>query len=86
MKKKNKKEISDYDHFDTTSFIDKANPLKLKALGYELLDEPPTKVVSIRLPTKLLNALKALGAKMDVPYQSLIKTYLWDRAVKKGHA
>lgn len=38
--------------------------------------KPTTKSISIRLPEALINELKVLANKMDVPYQSLIKMYL----------
>ena len=38
--------------------------------------KPSTKSISIRLPESLIDDLKVLANKMDVPYQSLIKMYL----------
>lgn len=38
-----------------------------------------TKTVSLRLSESMLNELKLLANKMDVPYQSLIKVYLRER-------
>jgi predicted DNA binding CopG/RHH family protein len=38
--------------------------------------KPSLKSVSIRLPEDLLNELKSLANKKDVPYQSLMKVYL----------
>ncbi len=38
-----------------------------------------TKTVSIRLSGSLLNALKKLANKKDVPYQSLMKIYLSEK-------
>lgn len=35
-----------------------------------------TQVVSIRLPSSLLNQLKAFASARDVPYQALIKLLL----------
>jgi predicted DNA binding CopG/RHH family protein len=42
---------------------------------------PTTKSISIRLPIYLIEDLKRLAHKMDVPYQSLIKMIL-TKAVK----
>ena len=56
--------------------------LKFEDIGLKLPDTPPTQVVSIRLPTDLLNEIKALGSQKDVPYQALIKLFL-SEAVKK---
>ncbi len=41
--------------------------------------KPSTKTISLRLPSSLLEALKALANKQDVPYQSLMKMFLADR-------
>ncbi len=73
---KKKKEITDYDKVETTKFIDRENPLKLADLDIELPDDEPTKVVSIRLPSKLLNQLKAYANERDVNYSAVIKMIL----------
>jgi predicted DNA binding CopG/RHH family protein len=36
--------------------------------------KPATKMISLRLPESMLNELRLLANKRDVPYQSLIKT------------
>lgn len=41
--------------------------------------KPATKTISLRLSESMLNELKLLANKMDVPYQSLIKVYLRER-------
>ena len=76
--------VKDYDYDDTTAFIDKNRPLKFEGLGLRLPEQPPTQVVSIRLPTDLLNQIKAIGSQNDVPYQALIKLYLADAVKKKS--
>ena len=38
--------------------------------------KPTTKSISIRLPESLIDELKVLANKRDVPYQSLAKIYL----------
>jgi len=73
---KKRKEITDYDKMETTKFIDRENPLKLADLDIELPDDEPTKVVSIRLPSKLLNQLKAYASERDVNYSAVIKMIL----------
>jgi predicted DNA binding CopG/RHH family protein len=60
---------------DSTEFIDwkkseKVNLPKLK---------PSTKTISLRLPEHILDELKMMARKRDVPYQSLIKIFLKDR-------
>ncbi len=41
--------------------------------------KPATKTISLRMSEAMLNELKLLANKMDVPYQSLIKVYLRER-------
>ena len=41
--------------------------------------KPSTKAISIRLPESLVEALKLLANKRDVPYQSLLKIFLAER-------
>jgi predicted DNA binding CopG/RHH family protein len=70
------KEIKDYDAADTSNRVNPAKQLKFEDLGLKLPETPPTQVVSIRLPSELLNELKAIGSQRDVPYQALIKLFL----------
>ena len=42
-----------------------------------------TETISLRLPAWLLARVKQLANKQDVPYQSLMKTYLNDRVEKE---
>lgn len=78
MKKKSKRRrvITDYDEFHTTAMIDRDKGLRFEDIGLKLPDMPPTQVISIRLPTALLNEIKALGSRDDVPYQAMIKLFL----------
>ena len=45
--------------------------------------KPSTKTISLRLPEFILDELKLLAHKRDVPYQSLIKIFLKDRIDKE---
>jgi len=63
--------------------INKKKRLRLEDIGLELPPAPPTQVISIRLPTELLNELKAMGSRDDVPYQALIKIMLADGVREK---
>lgn len=45
--------------------------------------KPSTKTISIRLPESLVEELKLLANKRDVPYQSLLKLYLAERVKKE---
>lgn len=66
MKKKiNKKKalvIDDYDEFDVSNMININKLLKFEDLGLRLPEQSPTQVVSIRIPTELLNEVKAKPA------------------------
>ncbi len=41
--------------------------------------KPSTKTISLRLPQSMLEELKLLANKRDVPYQSLVKIFLSER-------
>ena len=41
--------------------------------------KPSTKTISLRIPETMLNELRTIANKRDVPYQSLIKIFLKDR-------
>ena len=41
--------------------------------------KPTTKTISIRLPESMIEDLKLLANKRDVPYQSLLKIFLSER-------
>ena len=45
--------------------------------------KPSTKTISLRLPEHILDEIKMLARKKDVPYQSLIKIFLNDRLNKE---
>ena len=77
-------EIRDYDDRDTSTFIDPAKPLTFTDLGVALPKAPPTQVVSIRLPSTLLNELKAFASARDVPYQALIKLMLAEALARRN--
>lgn len=57
---------------DSTDYVDFS--LGERARFPEL--RPSAKTISLRLPVSLLEALKVLAHKRDVPYQSLIKLLL----------
>jgi predicted DNA binding CopG/RHH family protein len=60
---------------DSTEFIDwkKAKKVVLPNL------KPSVKTISIRLPEMMLEKLKLLANKRDIPYQSLLKIFLAER-------
>jgi len=60
---------------DSTEYIDwsEAEETVLPLL------KPSTKTISLRLPELMLNELRLIANKRDVPYQSLIKVFLKER-------
>jgi predicted DNA binding CopG/RHH family protein len=41
--------------------------------------KPSTRTISVRLPESMLDDLKMLANKKDIPYQSLLKVFLAER-------
>ena len=64
---------------DSTEYIDWS---KAKKATFSNL-KPSTKTISLRLPEFMLDELKVLAHKQDVPYQSLIKLFLKERIEKE---
>ena len=60
---------------DSTAYLDwsKAERVRLPNL------KPSTTAISLRLPLPLLERIKVAANKRDVPYQSLIKTWLAEK-------
>jgi predicted DNA binding CopG/RHH family protein len=46
---------------------------------------PSVKTISLRLPESMLEALKLIANKRDVPYQSLVKVFLAERIEQELH-
>ena len=62
---------------DSTEYLDwnKAKNIVLPNL------KPSTKKISLRLPESMIEELKLLANKRDVPYQSLLKIYLSEKNI-----
>ncbi len=69
------KERDFWSRADSTDYVDwkKAKKVTLSNL------KPSLKTISLRLPEFLLEELKLLANKRDVPYQSLLKIFLAER-------
>jgi predicted DNA binding CopG/RHH family protein len=67
------------DHFD----FSKQNRVQIE---FDPGVEAPVKSISIRLPREMLNELKVLANKKDIPYQSLIKVYLAEKIKEERRA
>lgn len=85
MSKKNHRQIPQFksedeerefwSEHDSAEYIDWKQS---KAVRFPKL-KPSTKTISIRFPEYLLDDLKMLANKKDVPYQSLLKIYIAER-------
>jgi len=66
---------------DSTEYIDwsEAKDVTMPKL------KPTLKTISIRLPEIMIEELKLLSNKRDVPYQSLMKIFLAERVEKELH-
>jgi len=64
-----------WDSHDSTEYIDwnQAEQITFANL------KPSTKKISLRLPESMIEELKLLAHKRDVPYQSLLKIFLAER-------
>ena len=64
---------------DSSEYIDwkKAKKVVLPNL------KPSVKTISLRLPESMLEEIKLLANKRDVPYQSLMKIFLSERIEKE---
>jgi predicted DNA binding CopG/RHH family protein len=60
---------------DSADYIDwqRAKDMRLPDL------QPTTRTISIRLPQPMIERLKVLANKRDVPYQSLLKMYVAEK-------
>ena len=73
---RNEKEEKDFwRKNDATEYLDFTRSDKLEMPNLK----PSTKSISIRLPESLLQRLKVIANKKDIPYQSLIKVYLAEK-------
>jgi predicted DNA binding CopG/RHH family protein len=64
---------------DSTDYVDWSQATRV-TLGRL---KPSTQTISIRLPAALLENLKLLANKRDVPYQSLLKIFLAERVAEE---
>jgi predicted DNA binding CopG/RHH family protein len=64
---------------DSTAYVDWS---QAQRLTFGQL-KPSTQTISIRLPAALLEDLKWLANKRDVPYQSLLKIFLAERVAQE---
>jgi predicted DNA binding CopG/RHH family protein len=61
---------------DSSDYVDWRNAERVRLPNLK----PSTRSISLRLPVALLERIKIAANKRDVPYQSLIKTWLAEKA------
>jgi predicted DNA binding CopG/RHH family protein len=64
-----------WDEHDSADFVDWKDARRIVLPNLQ----PSTKTISLRLPEHMLEELKLLANKRDVPYQSLLKMFLAER-------
>lgn len=62
-------------HADSADYVDWAGASRVVLPRLK----PSTRTISLRLPEHLIDSLKLLANKRDVPYQSLLKLFLSER-------
>ena len=70
-----KEELEFWSRHDSTEYLDYS---KAKRPLFPRL-KPSTETISLRLPKYLLEELKTLANKRDVPYQTLLKLFLAEK-------
>jgi len=73
--KSEKEELEFWSTHDSADYIDYS---KTKRALFPNL-KPSTRTISIRLPESLIEHLKVLANKRDIPYQSLLKMFLAEK-------
>jgi len=64
-----------WDENDSADYLDWS---QAQAVVFPKL-KPSTKTISLRLPESMLDRIRLLANRQDVPYQSLIKVFLQER-------
>ena len=77
--KTEKEEFIFWSTYDSTDYVDYS---KAKRVLFPNL-KPSTRTISIRLPESLIEHIKVLPNKRDIPYQSLLKMYLIEKVEKE---
>jgi len=89
MKRKNLPEFASEDEerqfwasADSTQYVDWESGKHARLVHLK----PSLKTISLRLPLSMIEDLKMLANRRDVPYQSLLKVYLAERLARERAA
>ena len=64
---------------DSTDYVDWPSGKRRKLVQLK----PSLKTISLRLPVSMIEDLKVLAHRRDVPYQSLLKVFLAERLARE---
>lgn len=64
---------------DSTQYVDWPSGKRRKLVNLK----PSLKTISLRLPVSMIEDLKVLANRRDVPYQSLLKVFLAERLARE---
>ncbi len=64
---------------DSTEYVDWSSAKRTKLINLK----PTLKTISLRLPVSMIEDLKMLANRRDVPYQSLLKVFLAERLAQE---
>ena len=67
---------------ESTEFVDWSQSKKIVLPNLK----PSTKKISLRLPETMIEELKVLANKRDIPYQSLLKMFLSEKIDEELHS
>ena len=67
-----------WESHDTTEYVDWS---RARSVSFPNL-RPSTKTISLRLPEDVLDAIRNHARRLDVPYQSLMKLWLAEKAAQ----
>jgi predicted DNA binding CopG/RHH family protein len=67
---------------DSTEYIDWQSGKRKKLVQLK----PSLRTISLRLPVSMIEDLKVLANRRDVPYQSLLKVFLAERLTQERQA
>jgi len=63
---------------DSTEYVDYSGAKRVRFPNLKLTSRP----ITIRLPESLIERVKVRAHQMDIPYQTLIKKYIFDSLTK----
>lgn len=64
---------------DSTEYVDWSSGRRTKLVQLK----PSLRTISLRLPVSMIEDLKVLANRRDVPYQSLLKVFLAERLARE---